>query len=141
MNIHSALDQMPHKGAMLLLERVVEANAEMIICLARDHRHPDYPLRIDGRLYGVCLVELGTQAAAAHASLYGVSGHNAGLLLALSRVEVIQNDGDATEGRLESRARRLHFDKNSARYSFDVRDKTREILRGEAILKMQALET
>jgi len=138
--LQDALARMPHKGAMLLLERIVEADETMIFCLAHDHSHPDYPLRIEGRLMAVCLVELGAQAAAAHASLYGEGGHRAGLLLALQGVEVLYNDGDCAVGPLEARAQRLYFDDSGARYSFDVRDRTREIVRGVAILKMQAGE-
>ena len=74
MSLEAALARMPQKGAMQLLERILDLDKTTIRCLARDHRAADYPLRIEGRLMGASLVELGAQAAAAHASLHGVGG-------------------------------------------------------------------
>lgn len=141
MNLHSALDRMPHKGAMLLLESIIGIDETTIHCRACDHRAPDYPLRIDGKLMGVTLIELGAQAAAAHASLHGIGGHHAGLLLALFNVEILLADGDAAVGCFSAIAEQVYFDHDMARYRFSVRDQQGEQLRGEAMLKMQAIET
>ena len=140
MSVQDALDMMPQKGTMRLLERIVDANATAITCQARDHRHPDYPLRIDGKLMGVSLVELGAQAAAAHASLHGVGGRHAGLLLSLQDVIVDLQDGDTAIGCFVVQAEQLYFDEGVARYRFTVSDDRGERIRGEAMLKMRAIK-
>lgn len=139
MSLRYALDRMPQKGAMLLLEAILEIDETSVTCRARDHRAPDYPLRIDGRLMGISLIELGAQAAAAHASLHGIGSSHAGLLLALYDVEVLLADGDAAVGRFAARAERLYLHDGTARYRFTVRDEAEERLRGEAMLRMQAV--
>lgn len=140
MSFQYALDRMPQKGAMLLLERVVALDETTIRCLARDHRGPGYPLRIDGRLMGVSLIELGAQAAAAHASLHGIGGPHAGLLLALYNVEIRLADGDAAVGLFTAEAERIYFDEGVARYRFSIADDEGERLCGETMLRMQAIE-
>ncbi len=134
------LDRMPQKGAMRLIDEILEVGEDAIRCAVRDHTAPDYPLRINGRLYAVSLVELGAQAAAAHASLFGIGGHHAGLLLALSGISVGQSaEIDATSP-LEARARRLDFDDGGARYRFEVLADGAVLIEGQAMLKMQAIE-
>lgn len=128
------LERMPQKGPMLLIERVVEIDADRIRCLARDHGGADYPLRIDGELEPASLVELGAQAAAAHASAHGMGQHHAGLLLALRDVEIT---GDVGAGPLEVRAERLFFDEGGARYRFAVGPEAAPVLSGEAMMKMR----
>ncbi|MEM7120263.1 MAG: phosphotransferase [Pseudomonadota bacterium] len=140
MNVQHALDMMPQKGTMRLLERIDDADATAITCRARDHRDPDYPLRLDGKLMGVTLVELGAQAAAAHASLHGVGGHHTGLLVTLQDVTVDRPDGDAAIGCFVAHAEQLFFDEGVARYRFAVRDERGDYVRGEAMLKMRAIK-
>lgn len=140
MSFQDALDRMPQKGAMLLIEEVLGADEGTIFCRARDHRGADYPLRVSGQLMTISLVELGAQAAAAHASLFGVGGHHAGLILALRDVDVKETDANRFESPLETNAERLHFDESGARYRFSVRCGATEILDGEALLMMHAVE-
>jgi predicted hotdog family 3-hydroxylacyl-ACP dehydratase len=135
-----AFDRMPQKGAMMLLESIVDIGESTITCRARDHRGADYPLRIDGRLMGASLVELGAQAAAAHASMYGIDGRHAGLLLALHDVTILLADADDAIGRLTCAAERIFFDDGFARYCFSVRDEDDVRIYGQATLKMQAIE-
>ena len=68
MSFDDALTRMPHKGRMLLIARVLDADAEGLTAEAVPHRAPDFPLRLNGRLATVALAEIGAQAAAAHAS-------------------------------------------------------------------------
>jgi predicted hotdog family 3-hydroxylacyl-ACP dehydratase len=131
---------MPQKGVMLLLERIIACSEKSISCRAADHRQPDYPLRIDGKLMGVSLVELGAQAAAAHASMHGIGGHHAGLLMALRDVEVSLADGDAAAGRFAAHAEQLYFDEGVARYRFSICDDNGEQIHGVAMLKMRAID-
>lgn len=139
MTFQKAIDRMPQKGAMCLIAEVLSADETSIKCRAKDHSDVRFPLRIDGQLMNVSLVELGAQAAAAHASLHGIGDHHAGMLLALHNVEIRQPDGDLTDTPLEAIAERVHFDDTGARYRFVVKDRAVEVLSGEAMLMMQAV--
>lgn len=139
MNFQDAIARMPHKDVMCLIEEVLNADEASIRCRAKDHRHIDYPLRIGGQLMNVSLVELGAQAAAVHASLYGIGGHHAGLLLALHDVEVRRPDVGLTDAPLETTAERLHFDATGALYRFAVYDRKAEVVSGDAMLMIRAL--
>jgi len=139
-NLQDGLERMPQKGAMLLIERIVSADETTIDCIARNHMDADYPLRINGQLMPVSLVEIGAQAAAAHASFFGVGGHHKGLLLALHTVEVAEGDAHNSGEQLRARATQLHFDDIGARYSFELTAGDRVVLNGQAMLKMEAVE-
>ncbi len=138
MTVDTAFDRMPQKGRMLLLDRVLDISETLISCSARDHRSPEYPLRIGGRLMGASLVELGAQAAAAHASIHDFGGHHAGLILVLHNVTITLTDADAAIGRFTCSAERLYFDDGFARYGFSVCDEVEVLIQGEATFKMQA---
>ncbi|MBY8974893.1 hypothetical protein KHP62_03670 [Rhodobacteraceae bacterium NNCM2] len=135
-----ALDRMPQKGAMRLIEEIVSIGPDKIHCIARDHAEADYPLRIGGDLLAVSLVELGAQAAAAHASLHGVGGHHAGLLLALNGVSVPGSGLVETAERLHAHAEQLQFGEAGARYSFEVHAGGEILISGQAMLMMQAVK-
>jgi predicted hotdog family 3-hydroxylacyl-ACP dehydratase len=64
----------PHAGRMVLLQRVLDWDAERIRCMTASHRQPDNPLRRDGRLAAVNGAEYGAQAAAIHGALNGRAG-------------------------------------------------------------------
>lgn len=70
----SIAELVPHRGAMCLLERVVDVAAESIRCTAGSHRLADNPLRFDGCLPVVAAIEYAAQAMAAHALLVASSG-------------------------------------------------------------------
>jgi len=59
----------PHAGSMCLLEGVLDWNAGEIRCSATSHTDPGNPLRNQGRLAALHLVEYGTQAMAVHGGL------------------------------------------------------------------------
>ncbi|MCI4662256.1 MAG: hypothetical protein MRY63_10620 [Neomegalonema sp.] len=134
-DLTTALARMPQKGAMLLIERIEAMDAQSILCTARDHGAADYPLRVDGDLEPVSLVEIGAQAAAAHASIHGVGDNHAGLLLSVQRVVVLGQIPPDT--RLQARATQLHFGEGGAKYRFVILAGTTEILHGEALMRMQ----
>ena len=120
MNVELALQRMPHRGAMQLIETIRHADDTSIQCLAKPHSAPDYPLRVEGVLHCSALVELGAQAAAAHASLFSIGAAHAGLLLTLSNVEIGDTQPDQIAEPLQIWAKRLHGDESSARYRFRV---------------------
>ena len=125
---------------MLLLEDIVSAEEDVIHCRARPHGDPDYPLRIDGILPTLSLVELGAQAAAAHASLFGIGGHHTGLLLALHAVEVGEEATTDTVVQFDAFATRLHFDEGGARYAFEIKADEHLVLKGQAMLRMEEVQ-
>lgn len=59
----------PHQGAMCLLDTVESWNEEGIVCRTNSHRTRENPLRDGAGLRGLCAIEYGAQAAAAHAGL------------------------------------------------------------------------
>lgn len=59
----------PHSGAMCLLDGVTFWDAERIECISMTHLARDNPLRVDGRLLGIHLIEYGAQSIAVHGGL------------------------------------------------------------------------
>jgi predicted hotdog family 3-hydroxylacyl-ACP dehydratase len=134
--LREALKRMPHAGPMRLIEEIVSADAEEILCIARDHRSASYPLRLDGVLHGCALVELGAQAAAAHTSLFGASGAHTGLVLAFGNVEVFR-DRVVGDEPLTARAERRQSLADAARYRFEVMDRHGKVVAGDILLSLQ----
>ncbi|MDN5939821.1 MAG: hypothetical protein L0H83_14330 [Salinisphaera sp.] len=99
----------PHAGAMCLLDRVLRWNSASIHCHSdASHRDRDHPLRRNGGLVSVHLIEYGAQAAAVHAGLLArESGRPApagGFLAALRDVVLGQQQLDGIAGALYVRA-------------------------------------
>lgn len=82
------LELIPHQGAMCLLESALAWSTTDITCVARSHLSPDNPLRRDDRLYSVCGIEYGLQAAALHGGLLDGTKQPAGYLAALRDVNI-----------------------------------------------------
>ena len=59
----------PHAGSMCLLQEVLQWDETSIRCLARDHRDADHPLRLNGALSALHLIEYCAQAMALHRGL------------------------------------------------------------------------
>ena len=82
-------DLSAHQGAMCLLDRIEAWDMSKIRCRARSHLDPDNPLRRDGRLSGVCGIEYGLQAAAAHGALLADGASEpAGYLASLRGIKI-----------------------------------------------------
>lgn len=132
-----AFARMPHRGRMLLLAELLEADERRVVCRAKPHDAPDHPLRVRGRLMAAGLVELGAQAAAAHASLHGVGSAHAGMLLALRQVRLLVEEVE-DPAPLLARAERLQQDDAAALYRFEVTQNGAPLVEGEALLAMRA---
>jgi predicted hotdog family 3-hydroxylacyl-ACP dehydratase len=129
---------MPHKGAMRLLESISSVSEHEIHCIGTSHIDSTYPLRIDGTLFSISLVELGAQAAAAHASLFGIKGNHTGLLIGLQNIEICIPTVTKHPEPLKITAQQLHFDTNGSLYGFKVFGEDSQIfVAGRAALKMQ----
>lgn len=130
-----ALARLPHAGGMRLIAEVEHADRMCIGCQATDHSELEYSLRVDGVLYAAALVELGAQAAAAHASVFGIGAAHAGLVVALSNVELrcVEIDNPA---RLRVQAERLEQIEGAATYRFTVVQDEVLLVTGEILLSM-----
>jgi len=59
----------PHSGLMCLLDGVIEWDDRSIVCISNSHRDPENPLRRDGHLASVHVLEYAAQATAVHGGL------------------------------------------------------------------------
>ncbi|MEM0922177.1 MAG: hypothetical protein AAGI13_03980 [Pseudomonadota bacterium] len=132
----AALERMPHRGAMRLIETIEQIGPERIQARARDHGATDYPLRIGGRLFTVALVELGAQAAAAHASIHGVAGAHTGLLLSIRDMRCMGLEVTASTP-LIVEAERSGGGEDAAQYRFSVAAAGTTLVEGAAVMSMQ----
>lgn len=137
LNIEGALERMPHKGAMRLIKSITYVSEQEIHCIGAPHTDATYPLRIDGNLFSASLVELGAQAAAAHASLFGIKGNHTGLLIGLQNIEIYRSTVTECFEPLEITAQQLHFDSNGSLYKFKVSGGGEIFVTGRAALKLQ----
>jgi predicted hotdog family 3-hydroxylacyl-ACP dehydratase len=127
----------PHQGAMCLLDRVVEWDANRIVLATATHRAADNPLRLDGRLRAVHLCEYGAQAMAVHGGLSAQAQGKAarpGFLVSLRDVKLSVDFIDALEGELVISAQRLLESAGSWQYSFEATHAAQTIATGRAAI-------
>ena len=100
------LELIPHAGAMCLLDSVVEASDDHIVCTTLSHQDPANPLRRGSVLSGLHLAEYAAQAMAAHGALQAGGTAQPGMLAALRDVVLrVETDHDIP-GRLTVHSRR-----------------------------------
>lgn len=130
----------PHEGTMCLLDGVLQWDASRIVCLSRNHRAADNPLRANGRLPAVCGVEYAAQAMAVHGGLAGgfVRKPRAGYLASLRDVECLRDCLDDLDGDLVVEAERLAGDGAHVIYRFRLRVGDVEVLSGQALVALDA---
>lgn len=82
--------RVPHQGRMCLLDSVLQASENGLLCAADSHRDPGNPLRQQGRLGAACGIEYAGQAMALHGALLAeAQGHAApagGMLVSVRAV-------------------------------------------------------
>jgi predicted hotdog family 3-hydroxylacyl-ACP dehydratase len=118
----------PHAGDMCLLERIVSAGNQEIVCAASSHRSAKNPLRRDGALAALHLAEYGAQTMAVHGGLQSAGeAARGGMLVAIRdlRLEVTRLDDLADD--LFIRATKLVANADGRIYSFSARVGEREI--------------
>lgn len=121
----------PHAGAMCLLERVLEWDAEKLRCMATSHSHPDNPLRSGGRLSAVCGIEYAAQATAVHGALLASGRDDAprsGFLASVRNVDFHVRRLDTLEGALLVEAERVTGGGNDALYLFRLLSAENDLL-------------
>ena len=89
----SALDRawlaanLPHQGAMSLLDAIARWDDAGLTAFASSHRSPANPLRRGNELPIACAIEYGAQAAAAHGALLDSKPSGPGMLVAVRSVD------------------------------------------------------
>ncbi|MCF6324774.1 MAG: hypothetical protein L3J89_10725 [Gammaproteobacteria bacterium] len=119
----SELEQMiPHGSQMCLLDEVVEWDQKNIICRTSSHGCTDNPLRIDGRLGGMMLVEYGAQVAAIHVALIqqGFKAPQSAYLGAIKELVLSVDFVERIEGSLSVKADCIMNNMGGAIYSIQV---------------------
>lgn len=134
-DLETALERMPHRGAMRLIAEITTADETSISCRGTDHRGPAYPLRLDGKLHTATLAELGAQAAAAHASLFGMGAAHTGLVLSLSDVTIHRSQPQEAAP-LDVTATRTTLLDEMAGYDFEIREGDGVLLSGSVLLSL-----
>ncbi len=123
----------PHSGSMCLLDHIASWNEERVCCTSTSHRRPDHPLRHDGILEAVHLIEYAAQATAVHGALAaraeGVD-RPARYLVAARDVELHVARLDQVQAELRIDAERLVVMGESVIYRFRVTADERLLCKG-----------
>jgi predicted hotdog family 3-hydroxylacyl-ACP dehydratase len=125
----------PHRGAMSLLETVLDWDNERIHLSALSHSRADNPLRSDGLLRAVHLCEYGAQAMAVHGGLLAQrEGKVAtpGFLVSLRDVHLHVQRIDDLPGALDVRALKLLDGGASWQYEFRIEHRGKALVEGRA---------
>ncbi|MBO4123518.1 hotdog family protein [Cupriavidus gilardii] len=131
----------PHRGAMCLLDEVVDWNAQRIRCEARNHASPDHPLRAEGRLAALCGIEYAAQAMAVHGALLrtgAAAAPRVGYLASVRKVEIHAERLDTVAGPLTIEAERIGGDERQVLYEFALRAGDAVLLTGRAAVVLDA---
>lgn len=122
----------PHAGRMCLWDEVLSYDEAGIECRTGSHLLDDHPLRREGRLAALHLIEYGAQAMAIHGGLLGRAAGlppRQGLLVAVrdARLAIELLEGFAEP--LLCSARRMVLNPDGAMYEFSIRCGGRELAR------------
>ena len=128
---------MPHDEGMCLLDRVVSWDDDTITCESSSHTSVANPLRSNGELSSISLIEYGAQSVAVHGGLLARKNGNRagdGYLAALRDVKMVRCDVGNSSGRLVITAERIMSQHGNMIYSFDISlDKVR-VMSGRATI-------
>lgn len=113
----------PHAGSMCLLDEVVSCSDVQVHCRSRSHQLPDHPLRQDGRLDALHLIEYAAQATAVHGGLQAQRDGGApqpGMLTSVRDLLLAVESLDAVPQPLDVRATRCFSSPAGWLYDFEV---------------------
>ncbi|NOT85929.1 MAG: hypothetical protein HOP02_14365 [Methylococcaceae bacterium] len=117
----------PHVGSMSLIDFVDCWGDQQIICRSSTHKDPANPLRFNGTLSAIHLIEYGAQSMAIHGGL--LSGKSSpGFLAAARNVHLYTDHLNDVNGELiitADAALKIH---NSAVYDFTIMDSDQHLL-------------
>lgn len=130
----------PHAGAMCLLDEVTRWDETSVSAITRTHRDAASPLRVHGGIPTWCAIECAVQAMAVHGALSGaVEGKpRSGYLVSLRNVVCLTPRVDGLDGDLAIEARQLMGDADQVMYAFSLRAGNDEVLRGNAMVILDA---
>lgn len=121
---HAAILRLiPHQGASCLLDAVTEWDANRIVCISQSHFVADNPLRREGQLSPLALIEYGAQAMAVHAALLAEANSSTSesrLLVSAQAVGFDCTDASLLTAPLYIHAERRLADASGALYSFEI---------------------
>jgi predicted hotdog family 3-hydroxylacyl-ACP dehydratase len=133
MTVHSALNQsqfanlIPHAGSMILIDSVDCWTAKKIVCRTLSHQNPANPLRLNGLLSAMHLIEYGAQTTAIHGGL--LTGKAAPGFLAAARGAHFYVDtlDDITDEIIITASAELKI-QNGAVYALTINDANHNLL-------------
>lgn len=130
---------LPHSGNMVLLDAVLEYDADTIHCVAHSHHAIDNPLRMNGRLPAWCGLEYAAQAMAAHQGLCAGSATSPvrGFLAVARDVALTQIDLDGLSGELHIHAEKLIAESGRSLYQFHLSSQGQTLLSGRVAVVLQ----
>jgi predicted hotdog family 3-hydroxylacyl-ACP dehydratase len=129
-DFHSLL---PHAGTAVMIDELVRWDEREIRARTRTHQSRDNPLRREGRLAAVHLVEYGAQAMAAHGALRARADHRepvSALLVSVREFEALRDFIEDLPDPLEILARELLSSPTGWQYEFEVWHGSERIARG-----------
>lgn len=133
---HNEICQLiPHTGEMCLLDSVKTWDETSIVCIANTHRNQNHPLRNDGGLPMLSLLEYGAQAMAVHGCLMAEKNDfvmEEGYLAALRDVQIAQGWLSDIEAELEVAAERIYAEAGNMIYTMTVHSNNKQLLSGRA---------
>lgn len=121
---------LPHQGAMSLLDAVVAWDPERLAAVATSHRDTANPLRRGAELPIACAIEYAAQAAAAHGALVDSRPSGEGMLVAVRGVEFHAPRLDDVAGELAVEVEALGGSGAGVSYRFDVSAEGRSLATG-----------
>lgn len=126
----------PHAGSMSLWDELRDASETRVVLRTDSHRRADNPLRRDGQLSAVHLIEYGAQAMAVHGGWLArqASGGSArpGVLAAVREFKLQVERLDDLAAPIECEAQRLVANAGGWMYGFALRCGARELAGGRA---------
>jgi len=129
------LTLIPHAGTMCLLDRVVAHSEHDIQCATRTHVRSDNPLRRDGQLSALHLVEYAAQAMAAHGALAS-GGVQRGMLASVRDIQLHVDRIDTIDTELTVHATRRIAQATGSLYDFSVRESGRLLCEGRIAIAL-----
>ena len=128
------LANLPHQGAMNLLEAVVAWDEATLHAVATSHRDAANPLRRAGVLPITAGIEYGAQAAAAHGALAAATPSGAGYLAGMRAVTFHAGRLDDLDAPLDVRAEQLGGSEAGVLYRFAVSCGGRALVEGRVMV-------
>ena len=117
----------PHGSGMLLIDKVLNYDADSILCQTHSHQKTNNPLISHGNLASIILVEYASQAAALHAGLnqQEFTQGKPAFVGAVKSVKLYAESISNLETMLNISARCLLSNNNGAIYAFEVESATK----------------